>query len=127
MSPEKDIMNRDDVQLLVQHFYHKLLADPSINYLFTDVAKIDIIKHLPLLVNFWEMILFNTGTYEKNVIQPHMALHRQSPLTAEHFSTWLRYFKTTVDELFSGEKAMLAKQRAESIATVMQIKIKQLS
>src|SRR5688572_14410990 len=101
MPPEKDITGREDLLLLMQTFYHKLLADPSINYLFTDVAKIDIITHLPVLVDFWEMILFNTNTYGKNAIQPHIALHRRSPLTSEHFATWLGYFKTTVDELFA--------------------------
>jgi hemoglobin len=60
-------------------------------------------------------------------MQPHMNLHQKSPLEKHHFETWLGYFKQTVDELFEGEKAFLAKERATSIATVMQIKIKQLS
>jgi hemoglobin len=126
MLPEKDISNRDDLDLLMRIFYDKLLGDPSINYFFTQVAGIDITTHIPVLVDFWETVLFNTGTYTKNAIQPHMALHHQSPITREHFATWLKYFKETVDGLFVGEKAILAKQRAESIATVMQIKIKQL-
>ena len=36
---------------------------------------------------------------------------------------WLQLFTSTVDELFEGEKAELAKQRAMSIATVMQLKL----
>jgi len=32
-------------------------------------------------------------------------------------------FMQTIDELFEGDKALLAKQRALSIATVMKIKI----
>jgi hemoglobin len=47
-------------------------------------------------------------------------------LQKHHFDTWLRYFKATVDELFEGERAFLAKERATSIATVMQIKMAQL-
>jgi hypothetical protein len=38
----------------------------------------------------------------------------------------LPIFKATTDELFEGEKAFMAKERATSIATVMQIKIAQL-
>ena len=38
MQDKKDITNREDLLLLVQEFYVKLLADDSINYLFTDVA-----------------------------------------------------------------------------------------
>jgi hypothetical protein len=39
------------------------------------------------------------------------------------FQQWVHLFTSTVDELFAGEKALLAKQRAVSISTVMQIKI----
>jgi len=55
-----------------------------------------------------------------------LTLHQQSPLQKQHFETWLKYFNESVDELFEGEKAFLAKERALSIATVMQIKISQL-
>ena len=54
-----------------------------------------------------------------------MILNSQSPLNAEHFKTWLRYFNATLDELFEGEITEQAKQRAQSIATVMQLKIAQ--
>lgn len=127
MSEKRDIQNREDLLQLVTRFYEKLLADDSINYLFTEVANIDLAHHLPVLVDFWDAILFQSDTYRKNAMQPHMVLHQQSPLQKHHFETWLRYFKTTVDELFEGEKAFLAKERATSIATVMQIKISQLS
>ena len=60
-------------------------------------------------------------------MQPHMKLHQQSPMKKQHFETWLRYFKETVDELFTGDNAFIIKERAVSIATVMQIKTKQLS
>lgn len=110
---------------LVTRFYDKLLADPSISYLFTDIAQIDLGHHLPLLVDFWEAILFQSDTYRKNAMQPHMDLHRKSPLQEHHFTTWLRYFNETVDELFEGEKAFMAKERALSIATVLKIKMKQ--
>ncbi len=118
----KDIENRDDLLLLVRSFYQKLLADESISYLFTDIAKIDLDHHLPVLVDFWDSILFQSNTYQKNAMQPHIALHHKSPLKKHHFETWLRYFKNSVDELFSGDNAFIIKERATSIATVMQIK-----
>lgn len=123
---KKDIQNRTDLLLLVTRFYEKLLADDSINYLFTEVTKIDLDHHLPVLVDFWDSILFQSDTYRKNAMQPHLTLHQQSPLQKHHFETWLRYFKESVDEFFEGETAFLAKERATSIATVMQIKISQL-
>lgn len=127
MPDKKDIENRDDLLLLMQQFYKKLLADDSINYLFTDIAKVNLDHHFPVLVDFWDLVLFQSNTYHKNAMQPHMALHQKSPLTKHHFETWLRYFKETVDELFAGDNAFIIKERATSIATVMQIKTTQLS
>jgi hemoglobin len=120
---KEDIKDRDDLFMLVERFYEKLLSDHSINYLFTDIAKIDLAHHLPVLVDFWDSILFQSDTYQKNAMQPHINLHHKSPLQPQHFETWLRYFNETVDELFEGEKAFLAKERALSIATVMKIKL----
>lgn len=125
-SMKNDIQNREDLLRLVTRFYEKLLADPSISYLFTDVANVDLSHHLPVLVDFWDNILFQSDTYRKNAMQPHQDLHARSALTTAHFDTWLRYFKESVDELFEGEKAFQAKERATSIATVMRIKISQL-
>jgi hemoglobin len=124
---KNDISNREDLLNLLTLFYNKLLADNSISYLFTDVAKIDLSHHLEILVNFWDSVLFQNDGYRKNAMQPHLVLHKKSPLQKHHFKTWLTYFNESVDELFEGEKAFLAKERALSIATVMQIKIGQLS
>lgn len=124
-SMKNDIQNREDLLLLVTRFYEKLLADETISYLFTEVAKTDLSHHLPVLVDFWDNVLFESDTYRKNAMQPHLDLHHRSPLKKEHFVTWLQYFKASVDELFEGEKAFQAKERATSIATIMQIKISQ--
>lgn len=53
----------------------------------------------------------------------HTHLNQLTPLTKEHFKQWLKLFTGTVDELFEGSKANLAKERAHSIATIMEIKI----
>ena len=53
----------------------------------------------------------------------HMNLHALSPLAKPHFDRWKKLFLETIDEYFEGSNAELAKQRAVSIATMMQIKI----
>ena len=53
----------------------------------------------------------------------HQQLHQKSARSKAHFDHWLALFTGTVDQLFEGERAELTKQRATSIATVMQIKI----
>jgi hemoglobin len=124
---KRDIKSREDLLQLVTLFYEKLFSDPTISYIFTDVAKVHLDVHLPVLVDFWDMILFQHDTYRKNAMQPHMSLHQQAPLTSAHFTTWLTHFKASVDELFEGNIAFVAKERATSIATVMQVKISQLN
>lgn len=120
----KDIENRDDLYLLVKKFYVKLLNDDVMYHFFEDFTDpIHLEKHLQILVNFWDNILFYSGTYKKNAMQPHIDLQALKPFQVQHFQQWLLHFKNTVDEHFEGEKAHVAKTRAISIATVMQIKI----
>jgi len=54
-----------------------------------------------------------------------MEVRFSSWVKKKHFDQRVKVFMETVDELFEGEKAIMARQRAESIATVMQLKINQ--
>jgi hemoglobin len=119
----RDIQNREDLHVLMSEFYVKLLADNEINYLFTDVAKIDLAPHLWELVDFWEQLLFDKGSYRKNVLQLHTDLNQKSKLSSVHFDIWLHYFNLTIDQNFAGQTAENMKTRALSIATVMKIKM----
>jgi hemoglobin len=118
-----DISNRTDIEQLVNTFYDKVQVDEVIGYLFNDVAKVNWEQHLPRMYDFWENIIFQTGSFRGNPMAAHVQLHQKSPLSKEHFARWQQLFLATVDELFEGEKAELTKQRAMSIATMMQIKV----
>ena len=124
-SAVKDITTRKDIELLVNTFYDRLLADDNISYIFTDVAKLNIKIHLPVIADFWESVLLNNNVYHNNTMKVHLDLNDKTALTARHFGIWLKHFNNTIDELFGGDIALLAKQRATSVATVMQIKIAQ--
>ncbi|MFC7773753.1 group III truncated hemoglobin [Flavobacterium sp. GCM10027622] len=119
----KDIENQDDLYLLVDEFYKKLLTDPSISYIFTDVVKIKIQEHLPILVTFWSQAILGTGGYTRNLTDIHLDIDKKEHLTPELFQIWLNHFNTTVDTFFKGAKAEQIKTQALSIATIMQIKI----
>ena len=119
----KDIQTRSDLETLMDAFYKRLLADDSISYIFTDVAKIDLKEHLPHIVDFWEQIILNSGSYRKNVLQVHLDLNEKTPLNSVHFHTWLSHLTAVIDQSFAGENAEMIKTRAMSIATVMQIKM----
>lgn len=120
---KKDIHTRKDIELLITTFYEKVKADPVIGCIFTEIIKVNWDKHLPVMYDFWENALFYTGSYSGNPMASHQKLHRIFPLNDEHFKRWVLIFTGTVDELFEGEKALLAKERAISISTVMKIKI----
>ncbi len=122
---KKDIENRADIELLINSFYDKVRADDVIGYIFNDVTKVDWPHHLPIMYNFWEGVIFYTGNYSGNPMQVHKDLNKKEPLTPEHFKRWLQLFVETVNNLFEGDKAELAKQRAMSISTSIQVKIMQ--
>jgi hemoglobin len=119
----KDIQNQDDIYLLVDAFYKKLLSDNAISYIFTEVVKIKLEEHLPILVTFWSQVILGTGGYTNNLTQIHLDVHSKENLSPELFTIWLAHFYTAVDENFKGVKAEQIKTQALSIATIMQIKI----
>ncbi len=118
-----DIRNRKDIELMVNHFYEKVKQDDVVGFIFNDVAKVNWDDHLPVMYDFWESILFFTGGYSGNPMITHRKLNNIISLTKEHFDRWLKLFLATIEENFDGEKAELAKQRAMSIATVIQVKL----
>lgn len=112
-----DIADRTDVEKLVRDFYARAFADPSLGPLFLDVAKMDLDAHLPIMCDFWETVLFRAGLYRRNALRVHQDLHARSPLATHHFDRWLALWTATIDDLFAGEKADLAKIQATRIAS----------
>ena len=121
----KDIATRGNIELLMNTFYERLLADENISYIFTDVAKLDIKTHIPVIADFWETVLLNKNVYHTNTMKIHLELNDKKPLEKVYFDVWLNHFNNSIEEFFEGDIALLAKQRARSVATVMQIKIAQ--
>ncbi|MEI9945996.1 MAG: group III truncated hemoglobin [Chitinophagaceae bacterium] len=123
MNTKPDITSRADIENLIVHFYEKVKTDPTIGFIFTEVVKMDWEHHIPVIVDFWETILLDNPVYNKNAMQVHYALNQKVRLQEEHFTTWLRLFSETIDELYEGKIATLAKTRAQSIAGLMQHKM----
>jgi hemoglobin len=111
-----DIETRADCERLVRAFYGRALTDPIIGFLFTDVAKIDLEAHIPTITSFWETVLLGARSYLGGAFRPHAVLNAKSPLQRGHFERWLVLWSTTVDELFAGERAELAKAHANRVA-----------
>jgi hemoglobin len=111
-----DIADRTDIERLIVAFYTTAFADPLIGPIFTDVAHLDLDRHLPIMADFWETVLLRAGTYRRNALQLHYLLHARHPLEPPHFARWLEIWTATVDGMFAGPIAEHAKVQAGRIA-----------
>ena len=124
---KKDIETRTDIELLVNTFYTKVIADNKLGYIFNDVALVNWSTHFVILYNFWENVILFTGSYEGNPVNLHKHIHHIQPLDKTHFNRWNKLFLDTVNELFEGSKADLAKERALSISGIISNEIQEYS
>ena len=111
-----DIAQYADVERLLRTFYDKLLKDELMSPHFADI---NLEEHMPRIIAFWAFILIDEEGYKGNVFDKH----RHMSIGAEHFNRWVHLFSQTVDELYVGEKANLAKQRAQLLGYTFQTKI----
>ena len=118
-----DIQTQEDLYKVVDDFYKKLLADDAISYIFTDVVKVKLEEHLPILVTFWSQSILGTGGYFNNLTQIHLDLNAKSYLSKELFDIWLNHFETAINENFQGINCERMKNQAHNLSTIMQIKI----
>ena len=115
---KQDIQNREDVFKLVSTFYAKVRANEKIGYVFNEIIE-DWPSHLEKLTDFWETNLFFVSKFRGNPMQAHVDVDRHFNNTIEqkHFGEWLNMWFETVDELFEGDRASIAKNRARNMAS----------
>jgi hemoglobin len=119
-----DIAGVEDIELLINTFYGKVRADEQIGFIFNELIGDDWSHHLPVMYNFWNMVLFSGLGYAGNPIKTHIDIDKKIPLEQAHFDRWLALWKDTTDELFAGEKAEEAKNRAMLMANLISMKVK---
>lgn len=122
---KNDITSQEDIQLLVDSFYKKVLVDPIIGFIFTEVVQLSWEKHIPIMYAFWTSILLPPGDYTGNPMGKHFQLDKKVHFTKVHFDKWLQLWEETVNENFIGDKATEAITRAKNIAAIMFHKIEQ--
>jgi hemoglobin len=113
---KNDIKDRRDIELLVNTFYNKVKEDELLGPVF---QGLNWPHHLPIMYNFWSSLVLGDQSYSGNPLQKHLPL----AVGAEHFKRWLKLFTETLDENFIGDKAADAKQRAQTIAHVFQLRM----
>ena len=111
-----DIINRQDIEILVNRFYEQVQANTLLAPVFSHVNWPE---HLPVMYSFWSSMLFGDLTYRGNPFEKHIHLS----IGRDHFEQWLKLFTATVDRHFEGSNAEEIKQRAQSIAGIFQHKL----
>ncbi len=120
-----DITSRKDIELLVDHFYTKVLKDELIGHFFTKVVQLDWDKHFPIMYDFWETTLLGHMKYKGNPMLKHIQLNAKSELKSEHFDRWLKLWKETIERNFHGPKSEEMIQKAQQIGALMKYKVTQ--
>lgn len=121
---KKELDNRENISLLVNTFYGKIRKDEMLGPIFNGIIK-DWPEHLDRLTDFWETNLLFTRKYKGNPLEVHNNVDRQMDqvITMEHFGRWLQLWLNTIDELFTGKNAEVAKLRARKMSTIMFLSI----
>ncbi|HVZ96137.1 MAG TPA: group III truncated hemoglobin [Chitinophagaceae bacterium] len=115
-----DIENTEEIRTLVAAFYKKLISDDVLGPVAAEMICAKWSKHLSAAAGFWENVIFLSGGYTGNPMMIHSHLHKTAGLDKQHFERWIELFHQTVDELFEGDRADLAKERSAGIAKVME-------
>lgn len=116
--PIDDITDRDDIERLVRDFYRQAAMDDVLGPVF-EAAAVNWTAHIATLVDFWSWQLLGERGYEGNPLRAHAPVHQLVPFTDAHYTRWLDLFESTVDSLFSGPVAELAKARGRKMASAL--------
>ena len=117
---KQDIQNRADIFTLVDTFYTKVRKNDELGPIFNEAIQ-DWEDHLDHLTDFWESQLFMKNVFKGNPLRKHVAIDKQTnhKLDNDLFGLWLQFWLGTIDELYDGERAKLAKERARNVASFM--------
>lgn len=118
MKPE--ITNRKDIELLVDTFYQRIREDSVLGPVFNAaIAERDWPLHLSKLSDFWESNLFGVPKFKGDPVSIHRKVDamNEHSIGQAHFGHWIHLWFSTIDDLFEGDLANLAKERARKMAS----------
>lgn len=121
---KQDIKTREDIKLLVTTFYGKVQKDALLGPIFNGIIT-NWEHHYEHLSDFWQTNLFFEKKFKGNPLQKHVEVDRKvnGTINEMHFGVWLNLWFETIDELFTGETAQIAKNRARNMGTFIHLKV----
>jgi len=116
--PKNDIASYQDVQLLVDAFYQKIISQPYLLSLFEKLSQRDWTQHLFQMNKFWSSVLLKSATYKGHPL----ILHAFLPAKQAQVQEWIYLFHEAVEEHFTGPTANVAKNFAENMVRIFAYK-----
>lgn len=120
---DNDIADINDIQRLVDTFYDTVRKDELLGSVFNTAIGNNWSHHLPIMYDFWNMVIFAQPGYAGQPVKKHVELDKRIPINKEHFDRWLEIWHETVDCLFAGEHADIAKNKAALMANLIHMKV----
>jgi len=114
------IKTREDIALLVNTFYSKVRAKEGLSHFFNKmiVGEEAWAVHLDKLTDFWETQLLMARSFSGNPMAAHIKVDKtfNHDIDMKHFGMWLNLWYETIDELYDGNIAQLAKNKARNMS-----------
>ena len=115
------VVTEDSIVRLVDHFYSKVRRDAVLAKVFeTAIAADEWPEHLATMQRFWSSVMLTSGRYSGNPVAVHRAVRG---LERSMFPRWLALFEQSARELFTPETATLFVDKAQRIATSLQLAV----
>ena len=113
-----------EIEMLIDTFYEKVLEHEELSYFFSE-AVMNWEFHKQMFIKYWSKQILFTDSYEGSPLNRHIEVdHRFGrSFTKYHFEEWTRLWVETIDILFEGDKAELAKESGVNMAKNIYLKM----
>lgn len=111
----EELVDPEQITELVRRFYQAVLQDGLLGPIFEGM-ELDWGVHLPKMEDFWSDRIFGTNEYRGNAVGAHRPVLDRFPFGDAELDRWLELWTETVKELYVGEGAERAVERAHLAA-----------
>jgi len=118
-----DLEPGEPVQRLVNTFYEAAKQDAVLGPVFNVIIGDDWSAHLPVMYTFWDSVVFGLGGYKGQAVGKHIEIDRRMRLEEAHFERWISLWNATVDRLYAGPNADLARTKANLMLQLIKFKV----